>query len=94
MRWVSDLRSRRLCVRGGRRASATAKGAGARFRPSVATSAIPPIPGEAMPAADGTRRMRMPALAPHPTRREASSGVIPSQPRLVEPASDGFRRHT
>lgn len=47
-----------------------------------------------MPSADGTWRMLAPALAPHPTRREASSGVIPSQARLVEPASDGYRRHT
>lgn len=76
MSWVSDLPSRRLCALGGRRIHASIKAAGARIRMPETAPAIPHTRGGVVPPAGRTWRMLVPALAPHPTRREASSGVI------------------
>lgn len=89
MSWVSDLSGRRRCQWGRRRAPASDNGDRARLRSLETGVANAQSQGVAVPTNEGTRRMLVPALAPHPTRREASSGVIRVLERLVEPAS-GF----
>lgn len=85
MSWASDSALRRLCGRGGRRIHASAEGTGPRsLLPGTAT-ANPQMRGGVMPPSDGSWRVLVPALAPHPTRREASGGVISYPAGFVEP---------
>lgn len=87
MNWASNLPPRRSRAWVGLRISAPVDGASARFRQSETAPAILQMRGGVMSPSDGFGRILIPALAPHPTRREASSGVFSFLTCSVEPAS-------
>lgn len=93
MTWGSDSVSVRLRARGGRRGHAQPNDVSASPRTPDALYGIPQGQSEMGSSVDEAWSTLLPALAPHPTRRKASSGVITFQTRVVEPASEGVRRH-
>jgi hypothetical protein len=89
MNWAAETTSRSDHARGRGRIPARAGGTGAMLRPSETAPAVPRSRGGLVSPVGGPRRMLSPALAPHPTRRKASSGVISLLACLFEPPS-GF----
>lgn len=93
MSWGSDSGLARHRTRRERRGHVQPKYVGARLRPPDALLEVLQGWNEVGLSVDEAWCTLAPVLAPHSTRREASSGVISSRSRVVEPASEGLRRH-